>query len=564
MAEPMVYRRLRAPSEDGGVLLDPSREEISQLVSANLALRSDDVRIGERSLNHLRRSARRHLALAAAWYTAKYARLPGLNAWLPDEDVPLDEVEHIEWTWLKERIHDGRLYLVGHQPELFHPGVWLKNFALDALAKRDDATAVHVLIDNDEAQRPAIHVPTGSLAEPRIENVAFDVQTTARAWEECSLRDATTFRSFGIRVQEVIAPLVGDPLIASLWRNVETTLSSTTNLGHALAQLRHRCEIAWGVRTLEVPLSHVIDSLPFRTFTAHLLAEMPRFHEVHNAALNEYRDVHKLRSASQPIPNLMNHDDWFETPFWVWSSNDATRRKLLVKQARDGWMFADGLAGPNVWTFAFGQRNATIEMGSAIEALRDQGIKIRPRALVTTMLLRLLASDLFIHGIGGAKYDQVTDRIIAEFFGIKPPGFLTATGTKLLPLPQASAAPADVEQIDKQLRDLRFKPEEHVDFSTQTDGERARVERLIAEKRRWLRMEIAPEQLAERHAALASINAALTNYVSTRRDELTAERLRVEAELRRQAILGSREFSFCLYPEATLRPWLLDAAAHAL
>ena len=48
----------------------------------------------------------------------------------------------------------------------------------------------------------------------------------------------------------------------------------------------------------------------------------------------------------------------------------------------------------------------------AVEQLADwgrRGVKIRSRALITTLWARLVLGDLFLHGIGGAKYDQVTD-----------------------------------------------------------------------------------------------------------------------------------------------------------
>ena len=31
-------------------------------------------------------------------------------------------------------IRSGLIYLAGHQPQMFHPGVWFKNFALGELA----------------------------------------------------------------------------------------------------------------------------------------------------------------------------------------------------------------------------------------------------------------------------------------------------------------------------------------------------------------------------------------------------------------------------------------------
>jgi hypothetical protein len=297
------------------------------------------------------------------------------------------------------------------------------------------------------------------------------------------------------------------------------------------------------------------------------LTDLPRFHAIHNAALAEYRAVHKLRSPSQPLPDLASDGEALEAPFWVWKLDDATRRKLFVSRSKDpdadnaGWQLRSGADGSTV-CLATDRGPGTL--ASALASLEKLGVKIRPRALVTTIMLRLLASDLFIHGIGGAKYDQVTDRIIENFFGVDPPGFLTATGTRLLPLPHGGVSSEDVRAIDRRLRELRFKPEEHLDVGTHPPEERERIARLITEKRNWLSAEVSPDQLAERHQRLAMINAALENYVSSRRDELTADRLRIEAAMRRHAILGSREFAFCLYPETTLRPWLLDAATQAL
>ena len=42
---------------------------------------------------------------------------------------------------------------------------------------------------------------------------------------------------------------------------------------------------------------------------------------------------------------------------------------------------------------------------------------------------RLLLVDQFTHGIGGGRYDQVTDRVMAGFFEIEPPRFSVATAT---------------------------------------------------------------------------------------------------------------------------------------
>ena len=56
-------------------------------------------------------------------------------------------------------------------------------------------------------------------------------------------------------------------------------------------------------------------------------------------------------------------------------------------------------------------------MIDAWRSLEAHGFKIRTRALTTTMFARLFLADLFIHGIGGGIYDELTDRIIERYYG---------------------------------------------------------------------------------------------------------------------------------------------------
>ena len=49
------------------------------------------------------------------------------------------------------------------------------------------------------------------------------------------------------------------------------------------------------------------------------------------------------------------------------------------------------------------------------------------------MYLRLMVVDQFVHGIGGGRYDQVTDRLIELHFGLQPPRFAVTTATLIFP-----------------------------------------------------------------------------------------------------------------------------------
>ena len=69
----------------------------------------------------------------------------------------------------------------------------------------------------------------------------------------------------------------------------------------------------------------------------------------------------------------------------------------------------------------------------------------------------------FIHGIGGAKYDQLTDLLIQRFFNLEPPVFLTVSATFRLPTPRPKVSTEDLRHIDWLLRDLWYHPERHLD-----------------------------------------------------------------------------------------------------
>ena len=116
--------------------------------------------------------------------------------------------------------------------------------------------------------------------------------------------------------------------------------------------------------------------------------------------------------------------------------------------------------------------------------LPAEGIHIRSRALITTLWARLVLGDLFLHGIGGAKYDQVTDALICGFFGLRPPGFMVLSATLHLPIQRPTADVERPKDIAAELRRLVYHPERYIDASNGAGGEGADgVAALIAEKR---------------------------------------------------------------------------------
>ena len=180
-------------------------------------------------------------------------------------------------------------------------------------------------------------------------------------------------------------------------------------------------------------------------------------------------------------------------------------------------------------------------------------MRIRTRALITTLAARLLLGDLFLHGIGGAKYDHVTDRLIADFFGLEPPGYMVVSGTLHLPVTHQPAQAticcsystgfANWNFIRSNLSANRVKRVQQPAAGRPIGSLKSAVG-LPPKRRRRPR--------ATRCRAIRRANEAMQPIVEPVRREWTAEADQLSEKLRGEAVLASREYGFVLYPELLL------------
>ncbi len=505
--------------------------DVDAIIRQNIRQRESDCDLQGRSLADLTREVRGQLIQAAMTYTRQY------------RDVAVPAVNPAT-----------QLILAGHQPQLFHPGVWFKNFVLGRLGRRPDAVAVNLIIDSDTSKTTALRVPGGTVDHPTAELLPFDQTSEPIPFEERQILDRDCFASFGTRACEKIHALVPHPLLTEFWPLATGRSRSENNLGLCLAQGRHLQEERFGVATLELPQSQVCQLPAFHWFTSHLLANLPRLWEVYNTAVAEYRRANHLRSKSHPVPDLASDGPWLEAPYWIWSRDNPIRRPLFVRWRGDELVLTDRrgleIALP---LSADGDASRAV---AVLAGLSGRGIKLRTRALITTMFARLVLGDLFLHGIGGAKYDQVTDLVIRRFFGVEPPGYLTVTATLRLPI-QGPPEPAGAwKELNGRLRELEFHPERFVDARSDGASGDAALSALIAEKRHWIATAPTRAIVRGRCRAIRQANQAMQPWLAPLRNQWLAQREQLATRLDSESILGSREYAFCLYPEVPLRELL--------
>jgi hypothetical protein len=551
---PPFRRTHTAPEESGARLIDPPVESaddapaasIETLVDNNRLLRAAfDTRIGDLRLWELVAATRREVLTVAAEYTSSYR----------DIDRPGDMAD-----WIARPIVMG-----GHQPELFHAGVWLKNSVLDAYARTLSGTAINLVVDTDRCVRTSVGVPVGTPREAHLVEVPFDGPAAEMAWEERGIVDRDTFDSFGGRACDLLQPLVPDAILRRWWPLAVERAGECHRVGLALAQARHQLEDRFGLETLELPVSEMVRLPTVMVFMGWLLAHARQLHEAYNAALADHRRARRIRGRARPMPDLVMRTldpaegPWFEVPWWLWSRDDPRRRRVFANAATPGTLTLSDMETLRV-ELPIAADTSPSKWVDALSRMEEHALRLRPRAIITTLVARLLVSDAFVHGIGGAAYDQLTDDIVRRLTGCDPPRHAVVSGTLRLPVERLFPEMADrdptaeIADVHRLLRDLEFHPERHL---APIERQPEEVRELVTQKLRWIDTFPTPTLARRRCREIRAANDRLASYTRDFRRDLLSRVGPLAMSVRARSVLGSREFPWCFFPEKTLKSFLL-------
>jgi hypothetical protein len=490
------HLRYRAPAEEGYLCYPPEPEIVKQLKANQAALNSETVCIDGTPLAQFRREATTEILAAARQYLRDCGE--------PVPDFP-----------------DGPVLMSGHQPELTHCGVLVKTFALHGLARRHGLTPLNLIVDNDTTKNTSLRIavlPAAPLdpAAVHLQSVPYDHFEGEVIYEQRRVVDPGLFASFVEQVMPLTRHWGFTPLLPEMWAQMRRQYERTPILGEIVSATRRGFERRWDCRNLEIPLSRLCGTRVFKRFVRHVVADLPRFHVIYNESVANYRRRNHVRSKNHPVPDLARKDDLLEAPFWRIPAGQTRRARLLLKPGESPDM-------------------------------ND----LRSRALTTTMFLRVCLSDGFIHGIGGAKYDEVTDEIIRRWLGLTPPGFIVVTATFRLTLPTFPTTGPDLQAAERLLRDLNWNPQRYLGA---IDSQPPDVRRLVEEKNRLIDAEpFARAERKEWFRQLAATTERLRPFVKDQLEQAERRLAECRLEARANEALIRRDFSWCLFPEDVLR-----------
>ena len=509
-------QKFTVPRADGEVLALPDFEGACAQVAANRRLAASwPAQVEGLEIGRLRTALRAVALDMARQYTAS------LGVSVPSGDVPL--------------------VVTGHQAELFHPGVWIKNAWACRIARALSGVSVNLVVDNDVARHTGLAVPRAGRAperfSARIEEVLFAARMPFCATEEARA-DRAQVELFARRVAQLVrGTSMEEPFAVFAGELLRSAHEGRGTVAELVSAARRRMEERFGFFNLELPVGRLSETDEFRSFAAFLIRRADSFARGYNGALAACRAARRIHNVANPLPDLVLQPGKIELPLWAWKKG-GPRRRLFA--ASDALIVEEG--------------EARIECRNARDALRrlgEAGFKVRPRALLLTMFVRLFLADTFIHGVGGANYDRVTDVIIKDFLGIRPPEWVTLSATLLLPLERPRVAASDRSRLLRKIRDLQYQPEKLLS----PDAARAEPARTLVEAKK--RLIGAPfsrgAQARERYHAFRDINRGLAALISVKPTHLDGELEMVNGLLAADKLLASREFGFPLHRQESLK-----------
>ncbi len=429
------------------------------------------------ALNQQRQNARQQLVESAEQYVLRlHAR--AVRAGLPTVQTPL----------LTGDPGTKSLVMTGHQPVIFHPGLVSKYELTETFSRQQQSICVAVVIDTDQGDcgqfvfphTESAESPAGAgTADPDGFSVSLITDSLAQAaglYLDGKLKSSSAIQGISRRI---VSELRHSELSTAAERT-EVVLQQYGQLAdEGVSAMEANLILRWqhgiGGSCLELPLSALSTFRDVLAETVRILASADEFCAMYNRLLDQFRQEHSIRNTANPFPSLEQSADRCELPFWVINQATLQRRPLRVTTV-----------GNQLELLADDQSVVKLPLsdltgGEVLEPLLLEGIQLVPRGALITAFLRVLFSDLFVHGTGGGKYDRFTDMLIRSWWQVEPAPFTVASDSRYLLAEQRSRL-HQLEDLATQLRELQFNPQRHFGSGIFSEGLEEQLRQLTAAK----------------------------------------------------------------------------------
>lgn len=282
---------------------------------------------------------------------------------------------------------DRPVIMSGHQAQVWHPGILAKLMAIRAAADVLGAAAAWVVVDHDENDPLQVRAPyiggDGRLGVATFEPPEGEEGVPACRRPAWGAAEAWGFPSSSKEAAPGVVAGMGR-IRAAFIRHMGAgdAASQATAAAFELAREDGETGMPVAVRATELARTSLFGEL------VRKMRENPRACvEAHNAAVSAF--------PRDRIAPLAIDGESCELPLWtIGGAMGSVRRKV------------------------FSTELSTLPVES-----------LAPKALLLTGLMRLAGCELFIHGLGGERYDRITELWLDRWLGraLAPTAMVTAT-----------------------------------------------------------------------------------------------------------------------------------------
>jgi len=437
----------------------------------------------------------------------------------------------------------------GHQCQFFHPGITIKYALTNTLAKQKKATPINLIVDTDTSKNLGLTVPIinkdHSIALTTLAIGNFDKHTTVSSHDLPSQQElAKLYASF------LSLKIAG--ITQSQKENIVAIFKKCSEKANCLTDfyclVNHHLGHSTSCDMLHLPVSVMAKTDTFYAFCYDMIINCESIYKHYNTALTKYRKSHRLRNKTQPLPDLYKTDEGFiELPFWLLTPKQP-RAPLFIKHHGPNIVIAKN--NKPIGLLPCNSKFPTVDFSNL---LKENNITIAPRAITLSIFARLFIADMFIHGTGGARYDQISDMVISDYYGIAPPQICAATATMHLPLDTQSNNDIIEAQLNKAKlahRSLQYNCEKHINNVPHY---------LIEEKMKLIeRHNILKGSKGNKHEKREIFNALLNirhKIKAHTKDAISENKLtikRLQAQLKQHNIATGREYFTGLFSKEAL------------
>lgn len=399
---------------------------------------------------------------------------------------------------------DAIIVATGHQAQIWHPGILAKDLAVASVVAsfgdRDIPThPLHFIADHDANDGGLVGYPTQEMMRG--------------GWRMLPTPDGQSLRD---RPPSQPTALPNDALdlpgVTAGLRTIHAAVAAQTDAEDLSWQLGLAAAGLARPFTGEIP-RRSMSKLLETPIGLGLLEAMARDPEVciatHDAAIEADRHARATGSGRLPraVARPLRRGEIEELP--LWRSTPDGRRPV--------------------------RRGETLDPATC-----------RPRALLATALARLGGCDLFVHGLGGGRYDRAMEAWIEAWLGPATAAALApatvATATLRLPITSEELVERTPEATPEGLHRLQSDPDLH------REGPARRAALLSA-------IDAAPRRSTDRRAAFDAFRAEVQAARIRGRDEIERYRNRLvrDADQRRaREVATDRTWPFPLHEESSL------------